>query len=626
MPDPSVAQKAAIETLAQRALIVAGPGSGKTFTLVRRGQYLYSKRMVSDSEEILYLTFTVKAAEEIRDRFDGDIWAHTFHAFCFRLLQEYGERITGISNVLVPPFTVMDDVDQELLMKECLDDMRWKGMSAAKLINWYNLGEPPGREPALATGMTMDDLKTVLFEYEQRKADSNAVDFRGLVTTLLRILVNDQDYLLYLRRRFNAIFIDEAQDTDPLQMVMVRLLIRPDTFVTVVGDTDQTLYSWRLADPTMLLGKRVPVIGLPAEVAENDTVSLGGWGALQDQQSWEVHHLGDNYRSDTDIVDGAKRLIVHNAERHEIPLAAISNVPGYVRGFSYTADDEVESFMRLVKHAKSFDGTLAILTRTNDVSGSIARLLREDGTFKYHLVGEESDMWESIHAKRLLYILRAASNRFDRWVALRIIKEICGSIDPSLVAKMRQLSASDGRAMLDVAAQHIPSIREQLDLIRHIQMMPDEPGKIIAAFAMAKELMQWTPIQERIEKYAEAWAKGGQSLAAFLFFVSYNKEHFREKSELEPGTIWISTVHKAKGKEWDGVIVLAENGEFPPRTKQGDEEERRVFYVAITRPRHRLFLPWADTRLRFCKTRAAGPSPYLSEMWPDGIKMLELSE
>ncbi len=626
MPDPSPPQKAAIETLCQRVLIVAGPGSGKTFTLVGRGQHLFEERVVSDSEEILYLTFQVKAAEEIRDRFGGDIWAHTFHAFCFRLLMEYGERITSISNVLVPPFTVMDEIDQTVLMQECLDDLRWKNMSAGKLVEWYNLGEPPLREPAMASGMTHSDLRTVLFEYEQRKADSNAVDFRGLVSTLLRILVVDQDYLLYIRRRFNAIFVDEAQDTDPLQMVMVRLLVRPDTFLTVVGDTDQTLYSWRMAEPALLLGERVPVIGLPEEVKELNEVSLGGWGNLHDEDPWDVHHLGENWRSDQRIVEGAKRLIVNNVDRHEIPLAATSELPGVVQGFEYDYEQEEDHFLRLVAHAKSFEGTLAILTRTNDVAGHFARLLREDGNFEHYLIGEESDMWESQHAKRLLYVLRAASNRFDRWTALRIISELRKDVDGALVAKMREMSATDGRALLDVAAKEIPELRRSIHSIQHVQKMPEEPGKISAAIAMAKTIIPWTPIHKRIEAYAEAWARGGQSLAAFLFFASYNKEHFREKKEINPGTIWISTVHKAKGKEWDGVIVLAERGEFPPRTKKDEEEERRVFYVAVTRPRHRLFLPYADSRTRFARLRRAGPSQYLKEMWPDGLDMLELGQ
>jgi len=620
----SAAQQAIVDTDARRVLVLAGPGAGKTATMVARGENLLASRRVEDGS-ILFLTFTVKAAQEIEERFTGDIVSGTFHAFCFRLLQEYGDRITwGDGNILQPPFTVLDETDQLALMEEVLKDLRWK-MSAKKLVEFYNMGEQPGKEPGLPSGMTEGGLATVLSEYEQRKVDGNSVDFRGLVTVLMRILLTDPDFLISTRNRFQAIFVDEGQDTDPLQMVLVRLLIGDETYVTVVGDTDQTLYSWRLADPGLLLGRRVPVLGLPKEVQAYDTVALHGWGSMQDPMEWEKHFLGDNFRSGISIVEGSRRLIQKNQDRHDIPLKPMLSHSGWILDYPYPYGTEDAAILKLVENEKERGGSLAFLTRTNFMAKEIARILREDGRWPHYLVGAESDMWEDVLAKRLLYVMRICSNKFDRWTALRLIHMLHGQMSDLAIATIRESASVRGSDVLTAAIEHDPDLEVKLAGIRHVQAMPDEPGKIIAALECAKTIMPWTPIHERIEKYATAWAKAGKRLAAFLFFVSYHKETFRESKELEAGTIWISTVHKAKGKEWDTVVIAGcEPGEFPPRRSDNPEEERRTFYVAITRPRERLIFAHSDRRLKFGREKPAGRSPYVDEGWPAGIAHLEV--
>lgn len=323
-PSPlNEAQRQAVLHFEGPALVVAGAGSGKTRTVVHRVAYLVARRGVFPSE-ILAVTFTNKAAEEMRERLRGlvpgagEVWVSTFHAAALRILRVYGERVG-----LRPGFVVYDEDDQTALLKEVLKELALSarpGPIKALLDRAKNRGVGLkallGELPEYYAGLSRGRLGDVLVRYQEALKAQGALDFGDILLYALRLLEEDEEVLRLVRKRARFIHVDEYQDTSPVQYRFTRLLAGEEANLMAVGDPDQGIYSFRAADIKNILD------------------------FTRDYPEARVYRLEENYRSTEAILRFANAVIVKNALRLEKALRPVKRGGEPVR--LYRAEDARE--------------------------------------------------------------------------------------------------------------------------------------------------------------------------------------------------------------------------------------------------------------------------------------------
>jgi len=623
-PKPSPEQAEFIENENRRLLGVAGPGTGKTFSMIERGNWLMDREGMEPGE-VLYLTFTVKAADEIRERFaDGNrqgVHAFTFHGFAYHLLRQYGERIHYGHGGLSWPFTVIDEVDQGELLAEIVDDYGWKKkLKPQELARYYDGGFREKDFPNL-NGLDLGELETVLHEYERRKVDSNAVDFAGLLRLAHHVLSMDPDYNTLVADWFRAVFVDEFQDTDGLQYALVRRIIRPATWLTLVGDDDQSIYGWRDADPALMLGATVEVYGLPPGLHDAPgTISLAQWSTGAHPDVFDVKTLGVNRRSLRRIVDGAARFIrAATYQRMDKPFGSHRDGDGEVSVLAW-GEGEERTHLPLLVNRHLAHGSVGVLTRTNAGAKALASYLRTGG-LEVFVPGERSSTMESTDARAVLYFLRVLANRFDRWNLLRALWHMKGL--RGITAEL-QTTVMGAQALLRAVREtQAPGSenREVLDLVAKLQDAEDGPQKLVDAVEFVRTVLgSWGETREAIRTWAGSWAGGGGNLASFLFYAAIYGENLEERESHEAGQVWVSTIHKAKGREFSAVVFSNFEDHTWPGKKDPDED-RRTAYVAMTRARDRLVFTWRRRGKVWGEWKDLRPSEWLGASFPDLLRV-----
>lgn len=618
-------QREAVLTTEGPVLVLAGAGTGKTAALTARlAHLLYTKK--AWPSEILSVTFTNKAAREMRERVGrivGDVvegmpWLGTFHAIGAKMLRRHAELVGLHSN-----FTILDTDDQLRLLKQLilaadLDEKRWPARQLAGLIDgWKNKGLVPadidaGESELYANGRGRELYAT----YQARLIALNACDFGDLLLHMLTILKRDRAVLADYQRRFKYIMVDEYQDTNSVQYLWLRLLAQERKNICCVGDDDQSIYSWRGAQVENILKFE------------------------KDFPGAKVIKLEQNYRSTPHILAAASGVIANNSGRlgktlwtdesegEKVRVLGVWDGPEEAR----RVGDEIEACQRA---GKSLD-EIAILVRAQHQTREFEDRFISIG-MPYRIVGGFR-FYERSEIRDALAYLRVVAQPADDLAFERIVNVPKRGLGDKAVQKVHQLARAEG-VPLTVAAARIldtdeltSAARRALgnlvgDMARWRGMAADLPHPELARQVLDESgyTAMW-----QAEKSAEAAGRlenlgelvrameEYENLGAFLEHVSLVMDN---EAQADEAKVTIMTIHAAKGLEYDTVFLVGwEEGLFPSQRALDEggiaslEEERRLAYVAITRARRRAIILHAANRRIYGQWTSSLPSRFVGEL------------
>ena len=626
-------------------LILAGAGSGKTRVITFRIAYLIGDGHASP-DEVLAVTFTNKASQEMRERVEsligstaGGVWLSTFHSLCARLLRREAPKI-GLSR----DFVIYDSSDQVAVVKQVqrelgIDDkLVPPRMALSRISQAKNRMEGP---ETLRGGWNLRDeqIAKIYERYLQALKDANALDFDDLLLKTVELFEDSQPVREFYARKFKYVMVDEYQDTNRPQYMLIRRLAEAHRNIAVVGDPDQSIYKWRGADLRNILDFE------------------------QDFGEARVVRLEQNYRSTQMILDAASAVISQNRNRKDKRLW--TDRQGGSKIVYFRANDELEEADFITRAIKQFrsdeiDATMAILYRTNAQSRAIEdSLMRE--SIPYKIIGGVR-FYERKEIKDALAYLKLIMNPHDDVSLRRVINvpargigkgvmDSLQTIDPNavledapplLAAGLQDVSSArslwaklvyavdDGR----LAPRATASLRVFRDLIAGLA---DVARKDSVAITMGKMLDQTGYLKdlrdenteeanERIENLMELVSAAREyetrepeaSLGGFVDRLSLLSE-VDEESGTRDAKVWMMTMHAAKGLEFPLVIIAGlEEGLFPHSRSSEDveelEEERRLCYVGMTRAQSQLVLTSAARRRVFGEYQSTQPSRFLDEI------------
>ncbi len=611
------------------ALVVAGAGSGKTRTVVHRVAYLIERRGVHPAE-ILAVTFTNKAAGEMRERLAqlvgraaGDLWVSTFHSAALRVLRVYGERIG-----LPPGFAVYDEDDQLQVIKEVL---RALGIDARPVAVRSAIDRVKSRlaggsiaaalteEPDWVAGIGVDALGRVVSAYEERMRSLGAVDFSDLLLKAIALFEENPEVLAKVRQRARFIHVDEYQDTNPAQYRLTKLLAGEEANLMVVGDPDQSIYAFRSADLRNILR------------------------FADDYPGTTVYRLETNYRSSGRILQVANAVIRHNSERLEKVLRPAKGEGEPVR--VYAAYDHRDEAAFVAREARRLLGryppeAIAVLYRTNAQSRVLEEAFRREGV-PHRVVGGTA-FYARREVKDLLAYARAAVAPADELALLRILNTPPRGIGAKTVERLLAHARAKGQPLRAALKDPPPALPERQAtavrgfsaLLGRLAELAADTGpraffeEVLAATDYRGYLVADPAAEERLEnveellRAAREWEEeGGAELAAFLDEVALTARA-EEPGGGEGRAVSLMTLHNAKGLEFPVVFLVGlEEGLLPHRSSTGLaelEEERRLFYVGVTRAMDRLYLTHAGERETYGRREKSEPSRFLEEI-PQGL-------
>ena len=619
-------QRRAAETLEGPVLILAGAGSGKTRTLTYRVANLLEHGV--KAWHILALTFTNKAAREMRERIErlagadaGEAWIGTFHSICCRILRRDIEKL-GYER----SFTIYDDDDQQRVIKAVLKELDIdekflppKAVSADISDAKNRLLSPDEWLQKRGGDYRSQKTHDVMTRYEQRLRAANALDFDDLLVKTLQLFVEHPPVLEYYQSRFQYVHVDEYQDTNYAQYQLVRLITRESRNLCVVGDDDQSIYGWRGADIRNILDFE------------------------KDFPDATVIKLEQNYRSTANILDAANQIIAHNEGRKEKELWTEDGEGEKIT--LYAAADERDEAAWICQRIRQLQrggtpyGSIAILYRMHALSRVLEETLMRAG-IPYHVYGG-TRFYDRREVRDVLAYLRVIQNPADDISLSRIINVPKRAIGDSTVEQLTQYArqndmslyaavaappdtlASRARKSVNDFSSLIVSLllaKETLPLSEFVQKVIDDSG-LIAQYQKEENEENQARI-ENIREFMGAVTEFEQksedkSLFAFLENVALVTE--LDNQDSAPSFVTMMTLHSAKGLEYDAVFMSGmEEGIFPSaRAMQEDnrvEEERRLCYVGVTRARKLLHLSYARRRMLFNQMQFNAPSCFLQEI------------
>lgn len=618
------AQKQALLELKGAVLVTAGAGSGKTKLLTNRIAYLLEHEQVSE-ENILAITFTNKAAKEMKDRVSSllnrssNVWISTFHSMCLKMLRKFVSKIEGYT----PDFSVYSESDSEKTLKQVIKDLKLPVDNYKHYANVISYCQNQNVDIYTYVKRNLqekDELINVYESYENALKKNNALDFDHLLSKTYELLSSNKDVLDYYATKFEYIFVDEFQDTNVIQYDLIKLLTSVHKNIFVVGDEDQCIYTWRGANFQNIFNFK------------NDFAPV------------KMFKLEQNYRSTKTIINKANKLIANNNERFDKVLWTDNDEGKSVECYNYYDEQtEAESVASKIYALTTNGGysysDIAILMRMNALSLPFEQKLlnynipyRMYGGFKFY---------ERQEIKNLISYLRIFVNPNDETALLRIINFPKRSIGDSAVLKLRDYANSKNMNILESMIYLSEHSEENSALYAKIRCF-------VNSYIKLKKDLYKTPIDaftkfvieefEIREAYAEPTDENMDKLMNIDVFVNsvveFNSANpdatlseFLESITLESDidsmgvddTVTISTVHSVKGLEFKVVFIVGlEKGIFPIlRNNESDreiEEERRLMYVAITRARERLFLSYANTRFLHGKRSYTTASRFLEEL------------
>ncbi|MFN3943860.1 MAG: ATP-dependent helicase [Allosphingosinicella sp.] len=620
-------QREAVLTTEGPVLVLAGAGTGKTAALTARLAHLIATRRAWPSE-ILAVTFTNKAAREMRERVgrivgpavEGMPWLGTFHAIGAKMLRRHAELVGLQSN-----FTILDTDDQLRLLKQLIqaadiDEKRWPArMLAAMIDGWKNKGwTPPDIDAGEAEAYANGKGQALYAAYQERLKALNACDFGDLLLHMLVILKTRRDVLQHYQQRFKYVLVDEYQDTNQSQYLWLRLLAQERKNICCVGDDDQSIYSWRGAEVANILRFE------------------------RDFPGAKVIRLEQNYRSTPHILAAASGVIAQNSGRlgktlwteHEagekVQVIGVWDGPEEAR----RVGEEIEAAQR---RGQSLDA-MAILVRAQFQTREFEDRFIAIG-LPYRIVGGFR-FYERAEIRDALAYLRVIAQPADDLAFERIVNVPKRGLGDKAVAKVHALARAQGVSLSQAAAQILdtdeltPQARRSLgnlvgDFARWRQRLSELPHPELARLVLDESgytaMLQADRSAEsagRLENLSELTRamEEYETLGAFLEHVSLVMENDAQRDQEK---VTLMTIHAAKGLEFDTVFLAGwEEGVFPSQRALDEgglaslEEERRLAYVAITRARRKCFILHAANRRIYGQWTSSIPSRFVGEL-PD---------
>jgi DNA helicase II / ATP-dependent DNA helicase PcrA len=611
-------------------LVLAGAGSGKTRVITYRIYWLIEEMGV-DPGHIAAMTFTNKAAGEMRERVEDLIGIHplptsvgTFHRYGLLLLRRYGERV-GLRR----DFHILDSADQLGLVKEALGT---EGLSETAFSPRSVLGQISAAKNRLIDAAAYESQAQNFFEkkiaalyrrYQGLLSQASGVDFDDLIGLAVKLLSTDAELRERIRRRTQFLLVDEYQDTNHAQLRLIQELAGPDGNLTAVGDEDQGIYRWRGADLNNILEFEKT---FPSAV---------------------VRKLERNYRSTQTILDVSGALIAHNVNRRGKRLWTDSGAG--TKAELYKASDEgdeatwiVRTLQRLRANYKLSE--MAVLVRTNAQTRAIEdELLAQE--IPYSLVGGVR-FYDRAEIKDLVAYLRVLRNPRDNFSLMRIVNQPPRGIGKSTLELLRDRAVQLGQPLWDVLylddlgtlpARSATALRKFRDLIVGLQHtaselpLPALLDRLLEATAYtdlfneddSEDLARLENIQEFLSAAQEFTEANSYNNASDQDLLTSFLDHIALVTDLDAlqsdKGISLMTLHSAKGLEFRAVVVAGlENGLLPHFNAQGAredvEEERRLLYVGMTRARERLFLTCCRRRRIAGRYQDQMESPFLAEL------------
>lgn len=613
-------------------LVLAGAGSGKTRTVTYRVAYLLEQGILPD--EILLVTFTNKAAKEMTNRIQtilgGDVklkWAGTFHHISYRILRAYAGLLGYQNN-----FTILDSEDSRDLLKICLkiegavkDKKRFPSARVVQSIISFakSSQQTPGKvlkDKYPHWEHHEDMISRVATEYARRKKEANAMDFDDLLVNLFLLLQKSQDVRNKFAGKFKYVMVDEYQDTNKIQADIIRLFCSVHNNLLVVGDDAQSIYSFRAAEIENILN---------FESFYDDT---------------KIFKLETNYRSTPDILEVANDVIANNARQFKKELNTTKK--SFTKPEIHACENQqqeaifiADRILELRDEGVELD-QIAVLFRAAFHSQSLEmELTKRD--IPYDFRGGVR-FFERTHVKDVLAYLKIFSNIGDTIALSRMLNKQTG-IGPATANKIitkllvikSGLETNDPKEVL----KHFDEITDSLSIRAKIgwrefaqiyrlivEAETDDPGVLIqivkdstyreyleAEFPNHRERLQDI---DQLAIFAQKTPELDKFLAEATLQESYIKP-IATSYEEEEGAVVLSTIHQAKGLEWGAVFIInVSQGQFPndraTKEKDGMEEERRLFYVAVTRAQNYLYLSYP--LLGGFDTKLQGPSVFINEI------------
>ncbi|WP_442681228.1 ATP-dependent helicase [Sphingomonas sp. ASY06-1R] len=620
-------QREAVLTTDGPVLVLAGAGTGKTAALTARLAHLIATRRAWPSE-ILAVTFTNKAAREMRERVgrimgeavEGMPWLGTFHSVAAKMLRRHAELVGLQSN-----FTILDTDDQLRLLKQLiiaaeLDEKRWTARALAGLIDrWKNRGWTPAEIDAAESEAFANGRGQELYAaYQTRLKAVNACDFGDLLLHMLVILKTHRDVLESYQQRFRYILVDEYQDTNASQYLWLRLLAQERKNICCVGDDDQSIYSWRGAEVANILRFE------------------------RDFPGAKVIKLEQNYRSTPHILAAASGVIAHNGGRLGKTLWTEEEAGEKVRVIGiWDGPEEARRVGEEIESAQRSGTTIdkvAILVRAQFQTREFEDRFIAIG-MPYRIVGGFR-FYERAEIRDALAYLRVIAQPADDLAFERIVNTPKRGIGDKAVTKLHQLARAEGLPLTHAAARILdtdeltPQARRALgnligDIARWRAKLGDLPHAELArimldesgytAMLQAERSTEAAGRLENLTELARAMEEY-ETLGAFLEHVSLVMDN---EANADEAKVTIMTIHAAKGLEYDTVFLVGwEEGVFPSQRALDEggtaslEEERRLAYVAITRARRRAFILHAANRRIYGQWTSSIPSRFVNEL-PD---------
>jgi DNA helicase-2/ATP-dependent DNA helicase PcrA len=628
------AQCQAVRHIDGPLLVLAGPGSGKTRVVTHRIAHLLREGI--PASQILALTFTNKAADEMKSRVESlapgeNVWVSTFHRFGARLLRQYADFVG-----LTPNFTIYDTADAKQTLARVIDAHEINTLHytperiAQAISNAKNkLITADKFEPRPGSPLSQV-VAEVYPRYQQRLLASSAVDFDDLLLHVAQLLYQNTDVRASLDERFKYLLVDEYQDTNHVQYVMLRALSVDHPNLAVTGDPDQSIYGWRGADINNILQ------------FETDFPMV------------KVVRLEQNYRSTKKILRIADNLIRHNLRRKQKALFTDNEEGVSVRLVEYAnQDDEAQAIAAQIAEAiesgnrKASD--FAILYRVNALSRAIERKLREAGVPYQMVRGQE--FYQRKEIKDVLAYCQLVNNPQDDQAVLRTINTPARGIGRKTVDQLSEYAYTNGIPLLEaardalqvegLAARSAKKVLEYVALIEHLCQLADRDVEEILGTVLDKsgyrgnlqgsndeeDLNRLANIEELLtdaRQFDERNPGGGQ-LEVYLENAWLVNE--TDDWETESDKVTMMTLHAAKGLEFPVIFLVAvEHGLLPHERSTNDEaqmeEERRLAFVGITRAKDELQLSYAVERDFRGQRRYTVPSGFLMEIPREEMELI----
>lgn len=626
-------QRSAVSTTEGPVLVLAGAGSGKTRVVTMRIAHLMEKGVPPSA--ILALTFTNKAAGEMRERVAAlvgkeraqQMFCGTFHSFCVRLLRRYGESI-GLDK----KFTLCDSSDQLSIAKGALRELRVgeKSISPGELKAKISLAKNRLQHHESALEAAKDDEDELVAKawarYEDQMARSRVLDFDDLLVKAVELLRTSEASTAALRERFRYVMVDEFQDTNAPQFEVVRRIVSEHRNLCVVGDDDQSIYGWRGADSTKILGFE------------------------RDFPGAKVIRLETNYRSTEPILTAANKLIVHNSKRHDKELRSHLGEGDPVRLFGLESEGEEADFtareiLGEVRSEKALFKDYCVLLRTAAQARPFETQFRARG-IPYILVGGQS-FFDRKEVRDVLAYLRLLVNRDDETAFLRVLNRPPRGIGKTSLDRAMNYAIENGISVMRAfeLGEDVPKLPKlAIETVRQLRHNLDYLGRDDPKDAMVKRIedmleifdyraevnraypdehtqeLRWNVVEEVVEMAANFVANRKRpTLAKFLEDLTLQAEDKKDDDKVgKKDAVTLMTLHAAKGLEFPRVYLVGMEEGYLPHLRSVHEdtvdEERRLGYVGITRAQFQLTLTYCLERSKFGRKVASHPSRFLFEI------------